>query len=99
MYGVIGSAVLIGIVGTTLIKWKKASSVEGNEIEFVPKDRGIARYLMGGILFGLGWALVGACPGPIYALIGAGYSVIVVVLLSAIAGTWVYGLLRNKLPH
>lgn len=99
MYGVIGSAVVLGIIGTAIIKRGKLRAVTGYPITFVPKNRSITRYLIGGTLFGLGWAMVGACPGPIYALIGYGYSVIVVVLLSAVAGTWVYGLVRARLPH
>ncbi len=99
MYGVIGSAVVIGIIGTLIIKRRQLKSVTGHPITFTPKDRSITRYLIGGTIFGLGWAMVGACPGPIYILIGYGYSVIVVVLLSAVAGTWVYGLVRNRLPH
>ena len=99
MYGVIGSAVGLGIIGTAIIKQGKFNSTTGYPITFVPKQRSVARYLIGGTIFGLGWALVGACPGPIYALIGYGYSVIVVVLLSAVAGTWVYGLVRQWLPH
>lgn len=99
MYGVIGSAVVLGAIGTALIKKRKLKSIKGQVIEFTPKNQSTARYLFGGIIFGLGWAMVGACPGPIYTLIGYGYSVIVVVLLSAVAGTWVYGLLRSRLPH
>jgi len=99
MYGVIGSAVLLGIIGTAWIKKRQLKSIKGQLIEFTPKNRSIPRYLLGGIIFGLGWSMVGACPGPIYTLIGYGYSVIVVVLLSALAGTWVYGLLRSRLPH
>ncbi len=99
MYGVIGSAVGLGIVGMAIIKRGQFKSTTGHPIAFVPKRRSVARYLIGGTIFGLGWALVGACPGPVYALIGYGYSVIVVVLLSAIAGTWVYGLVRQWLPH
>ncbi len=99
LYGVIGSAVVIGIIGTAIIKGRHLKSMAGYPITFTPKNRSINRYLLGGTIFGLGWAMVGACPGPIYTLIGYGYSVIVVVLLSAIAGTWVYGLVRTKLPH
>lgn len=99
MYGVIGSAVVLGAMGIALIKKRKLKSIKGRMIEFTPKNQSTARYLFGGIIFGLGWAMVGACPGPIYTLIGYGYSVIVVVLLSAVAGTWVYGLLRSRLPH
>ena len=99
LYGVIGSAVVVGIIGTAIIKRRHLKSATGDSITFTPKDRSIARYLLGGTIFGLGWAMVGACPGPIYTLIGYGYSVIVVVLLSAIVGTWVCGLVKNKLPH
>ena len=99
MYGVIGSAVVLGIIGTAAIKGWKIKSVDGYEIQFVPKNLSVIRYLLGGTIFGLGWAMTGACPGPIYALIGYGYSVMVVVLLSAVAGTWAYGLVRQWLPH
>lgn len=99
MYGVIGSAVVLGIIGTAIIKRLKLRATTGYPITFTPKNRSVARYLIGGTIFGLGWAMVGACPGPIYILIGYGYSVILVVLLSAVAGTWVYGLLRAKLPQ
>lgn len=99
MYGVIGSAVVLGAIGTAIIKQRKLKATTGYPITFTPKKRSVARYLIGGILFGLGWAMVGACPGPIYTLVGYGYSVIVVVLLSAVAGTWAYGLVRHRLPH
>lgn len=99
MFGVIGSAVVLGIVGTTVIKRYRLNATTGYPITLIPKNRSVARYLIGGILFGLGWAMVGACPGPIYILFGYGYSVVVVVLLGAVAGTWVYGLIRHRLPH
>lgn len=99
MYGVIGSAVLLGIVVTTFIKRKKLKTFQGEQIKIEPKDFSIARYLYGGILFGLGWALTGACPGPVYILIGYGFTVFIPVLLSAILGTFAYGLVRKKLPH
>ena len=99
MYGIIGSALVIGIVGIQLIKRNNIKSFYGEPIKFTPKDRGISRYLYGGIIFGLGWALAGACPGPIYTLIGAGYLPIIVVLIGALLGTFFYGLLRKKLPH
>jgi uncharacterized membrane protein YedE/YeeE len=99
MYGIMGSALLIGITGIYLIKKTNAKDVEGQKIEFIPKDRSFSRYMFGGIIFGLGWALAGACPGPIYTLIGAGYVSVIVVFLAAILGTFVYGLLRDKLPH
>lgn len=99
MYGVIGSAVLTGIMVVAFIKRSKLKSFIGEEIKFTPKPFSIARYLFGGIIFGLGWALTGACPGPIYILIGYGFTVFIPVLLSALLGTFVYGLIRKKLPH
>lgn len=99
MYGIIGSAVGIGILGIQIIKRFNIKSFSGEEIVFAPKEKGYKRYLFGGILFGLGWALAGACPGPIFTLLGAGYLPIAVVLLSAILGTYIYGLLKDKLPH
>jgi uncharacterized membrane protein YedE/YeeE len=99
MYGIIGSAVGFGIMITQLIKKSKVKSVFGEEIIIQPKEYSIKRYLLGGILFGLGWALAGACPGPMYALIGAGYFPIVLVLASATFGTYIYGVIKDKLPH
>ena len=100
MYGIIGSAVLVAGASLQLIKRLGARSLDGVPIVVPPKvmARG-TRYWLGGICFGLGWALVGACPGPLFALLGSGISVISVVLLSAIAGTWTYGALRPRLPH
>lgn len=99
MYGIIGSAVLLGVISVALIKKFEVRTTEGTPITFTPKNRSIARYLIGGTIFGLGWAMAGACPGPIYTLLGNGYSVILVVLLSALLGTLVYGMLRKRLPH
>lgn len=99
MYGIIGSAVALGVIGIALMKKYNVKSVDGTDLELNPKDMSIPRYLIGGTIFGLGWAMSGACPGPIYTLIGNGYSVILVVLLSALLGTFTYGLLREKLPH
>lgn len=99
MYGIIGSAVSLGILGTWLIKKFKLKSIDGAPIQFTPKARSFSRYMFGGILFGLGWALAGSCPGPIYTLIGAGYLPILVTFLGALLGTYIYGLLRDKLPH
>lgn len=99
MYGVIGSAVILGILFVQLIKRNKMKSLDGEPIIFNPKDMSIPRYLFGGIIFGLGWALTGACPGPMFILIGHGITVVVVMILSALLGTYVYGLLRSKLPH
>lgn len=99
MYSVIGSAVLIGIVLIQLIKRLKIKSFSGHEIMIVPKERGYKRYLYGGIIFGLGWALTGACPGPMFILVGNGFLMMLAVIVSAAAGTFTYGLLKNKLPH
>ncbi len=99
MYGVIGSAILVGIISLWLIKKFHLKAFNGETIKTNPKAPTYIRYSVGGILFGAGWALTGACPGPIAILIGSGLSVFSVVLLSAIIGTWVYGALRAKLPH
>jgi len=99
MYGIIMTAVGIGLVMTQAIKRMKLRSIEGTQIIFMPKKMSVARYLFGGIIFGLGWALTGACPGPMYTLLGNGFTVILVVILSALAGTFTYGMLRAKLPH
>lgn len=98
MFGVIGSAVAVGAVSVFIIKKFRIKTIYGEEIELHtrPFNKG---QMIGGLLFGFGWALTGACPGPLFAQIGAGTSVIMVTLFSATAGTWVYGLLRDKLPH
>lgn len=100
MYGVIGLAVIVGLIGTQLIKKFKIKDTSGNEISIKLKDNTLStRYIIGGSLFGLGWALVGACPGPLYALIGSGYFIFIVPLISAIVGAGTYGMLQSKLPH
>ena len=99
MYGIIFSAVIAGMGIVQLIKRTHLKSTEGQEITFHPKDRSIPRYLIGGIIFGLGWALAGVCPGPMFILMGSGYTVFVVFLAAAMFGTFTYGLLRSKLPH
>lgn len=99
MYGIIGSALVFGVLITQAIKKFKVKSFYGDTIEIADKEKGIKRYLYGGIVFGLGWALAGACPGPIFTLIGAGYAPIVVVLVSATLGTFTYGRIKDKLPH
>jgi uncharacterized membrane protein YedE/YeeE len=98
MYGVIGTAVVIGAISVQIIKRFKVKSISGEPInlEAKPFSKG---QIFGGLLFGFGWALTGACPGPIYAQIGTGVTVFIVVLASALAGTWFYGLIREKLPH
>ena len=99
MYGIIGLAVALGVPMVWLIKKNNMKDFTGAPIVFQPKAWSIWRYLLGGTIFGLGWALSGACPGPIVVNIGAGYGGYVIVLASAILGTFVYGLVRNKLPH
>jgi uncharacterized membrane protein YedE/YeeE len=98
MYGVIGSAIVVGLVSNQLIKRFGVKTVYGERIALRAK-RFNKGQVYGGLLFGFGWALTGACPGPIFAQIGAGFSVVIITLLSAIAGTWVYGRFRDKLPH
>ncbi|MGE6220688.1 DUF6691 family protein [Nubsella zeaxanthinifaciens] len=98
MYGIIGSAIAVGMLSIWLIKKFNVKTIYGEKIEFHDKTFNKGQ-IFGGLLFGLGWAITGACPGPLFAQIGTGATVIMVTLLSAIAGTWVYGLLRDKLPH
>jgi uncharacterized membrane protein YedE/YeeE len=98
MYGIIGSAVLVGAISIYLIKNLKLKSMGGEEI-VIPNKQFNKGQIIGGTIFGMGWALAGACPGPLYALLGAGYSTIIVAILSALLGTWVYSYLRPKLPH
>lgn len=99
MYGIIGVAVATGIAGVQLIKRKNIKDIKGLPIEIQEKDRGTVRYLLGGISFGLGWALVGSCPGPIFILIGAGFLPVIIVLIGALIGTIIYGALKSRLPH
>lgn len=99
MYGVIGSAVVIGIISIQIINRFKIKSIEGEEITIKPKNKGYINYLIGGSIFGLGWAMTGACPGPMFVLFGQGMWSIGIVILSATFGTFLYGLLRDKLPH
>ena len=98
MYGIICTAIVIGIISIWLIKKYNIKSLSGEEIIITPKTFNKGN-IYGGVIFGLGWAMTGACPGPLYALIGSGYVVVIVVLLSAVFGTYVYGLLKDKLPH
>lgn len=98
MYGVIGTAVLVGMLSVFLIKRLNIKTLRGDAITIAPKQFSQGK-IYGGLLFGFGWAITGACPGPLFAQIGAGYSVVLVTLLSALAGTWVYGAIRNHLPH
>ncbi len=98
MYGIIGSAVLVGIISVAVIKKFDIKTIYGERITFSPKKFNKGQ-VFGGLIFGFGWAMTGACPGPLFAQIGTGATVVAVTLLSAVAGTWVYGYLREKLPH
>jgi uncharacterized membrane protein YedE/YeeE len=99
MYGVIGSAVMLGLLSVQLIKKYKVKNIHGQEIKFTPKSMSVYRYLIGGTIFGLGWAMTGACPGPMFVLLGKGVWTIGIVIISATFGTFLYGLIKHKLPH
>jgi len=99
MYGIIGTAVVLGALGVAVIKKLKMHDNEGNQIIFYPKAKSVVRYIIGGLIFGLGWALSGACPGPMVVNIGYGYLTMTVVFFFAIVGTFVYGVIKDKLPH
>ncbi|HEX2683101.1 MAG TPA: DUF6691 family protein [Ferruginibacter sp.] len=98
MFGVIGSAVVVGVISVWLIKKFNIKTLQGEPVRFHKKAFNKGQ-VIGGLIFGAGWAITGACPGPLYAQIGIGAWVIVITLLSAIAGTWLYGYFREKLPH
>jgi uncharacterized membrane protein YedE/YeeE len=98
MYGTIGSAIVVGMISILLIKRFNLKTIDKRSI-VIPDKKFHWGNVWGGLIFGLGWAVTGACPGPLFAQIGSGFLVIAVTLLSAIGGTWVYGLLREKLPH
>lgn len=98
MYGIIGSAIITGMISIWLIKKCNIKTIYGEKIELHSKKFNKGQ-VWGGLLFGFGWAMTGACPGPLFAQIGTGATVIIATLLSAIAGTWLYGLVREKLPH
>ena len=100
MYGIIASAILVAGVSLEVIKRLRLRSRDGELLALRPKKLGAGiRYVVGGSIFGVGWALTGACPGPLVALVGAGVPVMIVAILSALAGTWTYGYLRPRLPH
>lgn len=99
MYGIIGSAIVTGVLGNFVIKKLKIKDFNNNRIQYNNKENTIKRYIVGGSIFGLGWALVGACPGPMFVLFGAGFYSVLIIILSAVLGTFIYGLLKDKLPH
>jgi uncharacterized membrane protein YedE/YeeE len=98
MYGVIGTAVVVAAISTFLIKKFNIKTIQGEQVIFTerPFNKG---NILGGLCFGFGWALTGACPGPMYGLIGSGFLVFIIALLSAVGGTYLYGVLQSKLPH
>ena len=99
MYGIIGSALVLGVIGVQIIKKFNIKAIGGKDMHLKPKNKSVSRYAIGGVLVGLGWALAGACPGPMYVLTGAGYVSILLVIFGALLGTFVYGMVKNKLPH
>ncbi len=99
MYGIIMTAIAVGVIGIQIIKRNKLKDIDGNLLTIQDKEKGNARYWIGGILFGLGWAMVGACPGPIFILLGAGFMSVGLILIGAVFGTFLYGVLKDKLPH
>ena len=99
MYGIIGTAVVLGVIGVALIKKYQIRDFHGNPILFHPKDKTVVRYLAGGTIFGLGWALSGACPGPMVVNIGYGFLSMGIVFLFALVGTYLYGVVKARLPH
>ena len=99
MYGIICTAIVTGIIGLQIIKKKKVKDFNGYPIMIVEKEKGFYRYIIGGLLFGLGWGLVGSCPGPIFILIGTGALSMIIVLIGAVLGTFLYGIIKDKLPH
>jgi uncharacterized membrane protein YedE/YeeE len=99
MYGIIGTAVVLGAISVYLIKRYKLKDTKGNPITFQDKDKSWSKYLIGGSIFGLGWALTGACPGPMFVNIGYGYWSMIIVVIGALLGTYLYGVLKDKLPH
>ncbi|MGB5554652.1 MAG: DUF6691 family protein [Flavobacteriaceae bacterium] len=99
MYGIIGSAVGLGILFIWIFKKLKLKNTEGHLIDPIPKEKGFTRYLLGGTIFGFGWALAGACPGPMYILLGTGVFSMLIVIAAAVLGTFTYGVLKNRLPH
>lgn len=99
MYGIISVAIATGIIGIQLIKRNNIKALDGTAILIKDKDNSTARYVFGGIFFGLGWGLVGSCPGPIFILLGAGFLPVIIVFIGALIGTTLYGILKKKLPH
>ncbi|NBL64103.1 YeeE/YedE family protein [Flavobacterium sp. NST-5] len=99
MYGIITTAIITGVIGIQLFKRNQVKDVDGTLINIPDKDKGFKNYLIGGTIFGLGWGMIGTCPGPIFILIGAGFYAVGIIFLGALAGTFCYGLIKDKLPQ
>lgn len=99
MYGIIMVAIITGVIGIQIIKRNNLKNIDKQPLEIADKEKGSFRYWIGGMFFGLGWALVGCCPGPIFILIGAGFLPVFLVLFGALLGTFIYGVVKDKLPH
>lgn len=99
MYGIIMTAIAVGLIGVQFMKRKQLKDIDGNLIVIQDKEKGSVRYWVGGVFFGLGWAMVGACPGPIFIMLGAGFMSVGLILIGAVLGTFLYGVLKDKLPH
>ena len=100
MYGVLATAILVAMISTQLIKRFNMKDISGNPISIPPKDFTTKkRYIIGGAIFGMGWAFTGACPAPLFALFGSGVTVFIVPILAALAGTYTYGVFKDSLPH
>ncbi|WP_163517500.1 DUF6691 family protein [Gelidibacter japonicus] len=99
MYGIIGSAIATGVILLLVSKKLRLKNIEGDLMSVPDKEKGFTRYILGGTLFGLGWALSGACPGPMYILVGTGVFTMLIPILAAIFGTYLYGVVKDKLPH
>jgi uncharacterized membrane protein YedE/YeeE len=99
MYGIIMTAIATGLIGVQIMKRNKLKDIDGNPIQIQDKEKGNVRYWIGGIFFGLGWAMVGACPGPIFILLGSGFLSVILILFGAILGTFLYGVFKDRLPH
>lgn len=99
MFGIIGTAVATGVILLLISKQLKVKTIKGQLLAVPKKQKGLTRYIIGGSIFGLGWALAGACPGPMYILVGTGVFSILIVIAAALLGTYTYGVLKNKLPH
>ncbi len=99
MYGIIITAVITGIIGIQFIKRKNIKDIKGNQIIIQDKEKGTFRYWIGGLFFGLGWAMVGACPGPVFVLLGCGFLSVSLIFIGALLGTFLYGVIKDYLPH